>query len=119
MKAKIDTLLFYVKNIQLLRDFYAENFDLEVLEEDDIWVLMNDGTLQIAFHKIGDHFLEQMSENHQFDNNVKLVFEIEENLEQIRTEFLAKISQCENSKLLIITIFGSVMELIRKEMFFN
>ncbi|MGS0747514.1 VOC family protein [Halpernia sp. GG3] len=90
MKTKIDTLLFYVKNIKLLRDFYEENFDLKVIEEDEIWVLMTDGTMKIAFHKIGDHYLEKISENHQFDNNVKIVFEIEEDSEDVRSKFLAK-----------------------------
>jgi catechol-2,3-dioxygenase len=90
MKAKIDAILFYVKNIQLLRDFYAENFDLKVLEEDEIWVLMTDGMMKIAFHKIGEKYINHIAENHQFDNNTKLIFEIEDNLEQIRNEFIEK-----------------------------
>ena len=90
MKVKLETIIFYVKDIQLLKKFYTENFNLEVIQEDEIWVLLNAGNVNIGFHKIGEKYLDKIAENHQFDNNTKIIFEVDENLEQIRNEFLAK-----------------------------
>jgi extradiol dioxygenase family protein len=43
MNIQLDTIIFYVKDIQLIRNFYVENFNLKVTEEDHIWILMNAG----------------------------------------------------------------------------
>lgn len=56
MNAKLDTIMLYVQNIKTLRDFYVENFSLTVIEEDEVWVLLNAGPLNIAFHTIGKNF---------------------------------------------------------------
>jgi catechol-2,3-dioxygenase len=90
MNAKLDTIILYVKNIQLLKKFYVENFNLKVLEEDEIWILLNAGNVNIGFHKIGIKYMEQIESNHKFDNNTKIVFEIDEDLEVIRKEFIEK-----------------------------
>ncbi|WP_337965523.1 hypothetical protein [uncultured Flavobacterium sp.] len=90
MNAKLDTIILYVKNIQLLKNFYVENFNLKVLEEDEIWILLNAGNVNIGFHKIGKKYMEQIEPNHQFDNNTKIVFEIDDDLELIRKEFIEK-----------------------------
>ncbi|ANI88117.1 hypothetical protein A9P82_01590 [Arachidicoccus ginsenosidimutans] len=90
MKTVFDTIILYVRNIKLLRDFYVENFNLKVIEQDDIWVLLNAGNTNIGFHKIGEKYLKQIDENHQFDNNTKMVFEIDENIEAARKNFLEK-----------------------------
>lgn len=90
MNAKIDTIILYVKNIQLLKKFYSENFNLKVIEEDEIWILLNAGNVNIGFHKIGKKYMEQIEHNHQFDNNTKIVFEIDDDLELIRKEFIEK-----------------------------
>ena len=90
MNAKIDTIILYVKNIQLLKKFYIENFNLKVIEEDEIWILLNAGNVNIGFHKIGKKYMEQIEPNHQFDNNTKIVFEIDDDLEMIRKEFIEK-----------------------------
>jgi hypothetical protein len=51
MKVKFDAMMFYIKDIQLLKKNYTENFNLKVIEEDEIWVLPNGGNVNIAFHK--------------------------------------------------------------------
>lgn len=90
MNAKIDTIILYVKNIQLLKKFYTENFNLKVVEEDEIWILLNAGNSNIGFHKIGENYMQKIEPDHKFDNNTKIVFEIDENLETIRKEFIEK-----------------------------
>lgn len=90
MNAKIDTIILYVKEIQILKKFYVENFNLKVVEEDEIWILLNAGNINIGFHKIGKKYMEQIDANHRFDNNTKIVFEIDDDLEVIRKEFIEK-----------------------------
>ncbi|TCK56915.1 hypothetical protein C8C83_4953 [Flavobacterium sp. 90] len=90
MNAKLDAIILYVKNIQLLKKFYVENFNLKVLEEDEIWVLLNAGNVNIGFHKIGEKYMQQINPNHKFDNNTKIVFEIDDDLQMIRKEFIEK-----------------------------
>ncbi|ASK30664.1 hypothetical protein CEY12_11305 [Chryseobacterium sp. T16E-39] len=90
MTVKFDTLILYVRNVELLRKFYTENFNLTVVEEDPTWALLNAGALQIGFHKIGDQYLKNIEEGYQFDNNTKMVFEIDGDIELARNEFLLK-----------------------------
>lgn len=90
MNVKLNSIILYVQNIELLKNFYVENFNLKVIEEDHIWVLMSAGTVNIGLHKIGDEYLEKINEGYQFDNNTKLVFEIDANIETARNELLSK-----------------------------
>lgn len=72
------------------KNFYVENFRLQVIEEDPAWALLNAGPVQIGLHKIGDSYLEKIAEGHQFDNNTKLVFEIDADIEWARNEFISR-----------------------------
>ncbi|AZA80755.1 hypothetical protein C1637_11970 [Chryseobacterium lactis] len=90
MNAKLDTIILYVKNVELLTNFYVENFNLKILEEDPIWALLNAGSAKIGLHKIGEQYLEKIDTNHIFDNNTKIVFEIDKDIESARNEFLSK-----------------------------
>lgn len=90
MNIKLDSIILYVQETNLLRDFYVENFNLKVIEEDAVWVLMNAGTITIGLHKIGDAYLEKIEEGYQFDNNTKLVFEVETDIEAARNELVSK-----------------------------
>lgn len=89
MNIKLDTIIFYVKDIQLIRNFYVENFNLKVTEEDHIWILMNAGAVNIGLHKIGDQYLDKIAAGYQFDNNTKLVFEVDTDIETARNELLS------------------------------
>ncbi|SIS83384.1 hypothetical protein SAMN05421786_102435 [Chryseobacterium ureilyticum] len=90
MNIKFDSIILYVQNINVLKYFYVENFNLKVLEEDNVWILMNTGSINIGLHKIGEQYLEKMAEGHQFDNNTKLVFQIDTDIESARNELLSK-----------------------------
>lgn len=89
MNVKLDTVILYVKNIQLLKKFYVESFNLKVIQEDEIWVLLSAGEIKIGFHKIEKKYMDQIDANHQFDNNTKIIFEIDD-LELVRKEFIDK-----------------------------
>ena len=90
MNIKFDSIILYVQNINVLKHFYVENFNLKVLEEDNVWVLMNAGSVNIGLHKIGEQYLEKITEGHQFDNNTKIVFQIDTDIESARNELLSK-----------------------------
>ncbi|WP_223599763.1 VOC family protein [Chryseobacterium sp. GVT01B] len=90
MNAQLGTIILYVKNVQLLRNFYVEHFNLKVIEEDPIWVLLDAGGVHIGLHKIGDQYLENIEAGYLFDNNTKLVFEIDIDIESARNVLVSK-----------------------------
>lgn len=90
MKARFDTIILYVQNVELLKNFYVENFSLKVIEEDSGWVLLNAGAVNIGLHTIGDQYLEEIKSGYQFDNNTKIVFEIDVDIEAARNELISK-----------------------------
>lgn len=90
MNAQLGTIILYVKNVQLLRNFYVEHFNLKVIEEDPIWVLLDAGGVHIGLHKIGDQYLENIEAGYLFDNNNKIVFEIDIDIESARNELVSK-----------------------------
>lgn len=90
MDATFDTIILYVRNVELLKNFYVDNFNLKVTEEDPTWVLLNAGAVHIGLHTIGEQFLKEIDEDYKFDNNTKLVFEIDLDIESARSEFISK-----------------------------
>lgn len=90
MNIKLEAIILYVQNIVLLKNFYVENFNLKVIEEDSVWVLMHAGSVNIGLHKIGHQYLEKIETGYQFDNNTKLVFEVDTDIESARNELLTK-----------------------------
>jgi len=90
MNAKLGTIIMYVKNVPLLRNFYVDHFNLKVIEEDLTWVLLDAGGAHIGLHKIGDQYLENIEAGYLFDNNTKLVFEIDIDIESARDEMVSK-----------------------------
>lgn len=90
MKARLTAIILYVQNVQLLRNFYVENFNLKVIEEDPVWVLLDAGGAQIGLHKIGDQYLGKIEAGHLFDNNTKIVFDIDTDIESARNQLISK-----------------------------
>ncbi|MFP3833052.1 VOC family protein [Chryseobacterium sp. SIMBA_028] len=90
MNVKLNSIILYVQDIEQLKNFYVENFNLKVIEEDSIWVLMNAGDVNIGLHKIGDEYLKKIESGYQFDNNTKLVFEIDLNIEAARNKLRSR-----------------------------
>ncbi|GGF08960.1 hypothetical protein SAMN05443634_101166 [Chishuiella changwenlii] len=90
MNIKLDTIIFYVRDVKKLQNFYVENFNLKTIEEDEIWVLLNAGSINIGLHKIGDQYLEKVNLYQDFDNNTKIVFEIDLDIEAARNELISR-----------------------------
>jgi predicted enzyme related to lactoylglutathione lyase len=90
MIVKFDTIIFYVQSVEVAKNFYIEHFSLTLIDEDPTWVLLNAGAINIGFHKIGDQFLKEIDVDYKFDNNTKIVFEIDVDIEWARNKLLSK-----------------------------
>lgn len=85
MKLNLDTIILYVQDVNRLKSFYTTTFGFEILEEYETeWVLLNAGNGKIGLHKIGGQYLAQIKSGHKFDNNTKVVFEINEDIHATR-----------------------------------
>lgn len=90
MKVKVDSILLFVQNIDNLKAFYVTLLGLEVVEEiPTTWLLLNAGTCTIGLHKIGAAYRDENQEEFKFDNNTKIVFEVEGDLSAYRENLLS------------------------------
>lgn len=89
MKLNLDTIILYVQNVDKLKTFYINILNLEVAEEyQSVWVLLKAGNCKIGLHKIGDRYLDKIKDGYKFDNNAKLVFEIDEDINKMREQLI-------------------------------
>lgn len=87
MKTTFDTFIFYVHNVELLTDFYVDNFGFNVQEQADGWALLDSGSVRLGLHRMGAGYT---SETAGTGSNVKLVFETEESIETARSLFCSR-----------------------------
>lgn len=91
MKLNLNTIILYVQDVKTLKAFYCGSLHLEVVEEDgDGWALLRAGGGYIGLHKAGNEYLEKMAAGYQFDNNAKIVFEMDGDIHAVRAELLAR-----------------------------
>ncbi|RQO70076.1 lactoylglutathione lyase [Pedobacter sp. KBW06] len=89
MKLNFETLIIFVQNVDQLKPFYVDILKLGIVEEiKSEWLLLEAGHCKIGLHKIGDQYLEAGAAAFKFDNNTKVVFEVEEDIHQIREYLL-------------------------------
>ncbi len=91
MKVNLETIIIFVQNVDKLKLFYVDILELEILEEwQSEWLLLNAGNCKIGLHKIGEQYLDSSTGESKFDNNTKIVFEIEEDINEVRSRLLDK-----------------------------
>jgi catechol-2,3-dioxygenase len=91
MKLNLDTIILYVQNVEKLKSFYIDIFNLGVVEEDpSIWVLLKAGNGKIGLHKIGDQYSDKSKGTFKFESNTKIVFEIAEDITKAREQLISK-----------------------------
>lgn len=91
MKLNLETIIIFVQNVDKLKLLYVDILKLEVIEESKSeWLLLNAGNCKIGLHKIGDQYLDKSNGEFKFDNNTKIVFEIEEDINKVRADLLDK-----------------------------
>jgi predicted enzyme related to lactoylglutathione lyase len=102
MPVPLVRLILYVQDVERLKSFYAENFDLPVVEEiKDEWVVFKAGAIELALHLVGERYrkgaedgqgerpAEWPSSPKKAGSNTKFVFAIESNLPAHREKLLA------------------------------
>jgi len=89
MELNLDTIILYVQNVDKLRSFYTGILNLKVIEQyQSEWILLDAGNGKIGLHKIGDRYSGQIENGYKFDNNAKIVFEIADDISEIRQQLL-------------------------------
>jgi catechol-2,3-dioxygenase len=91
MKLNLSSIILFVQDVEKLKSFYAGILQLEIIEEfTSEWLLLQAGNCSIGLHKIGEQYAENGQEPFKFDNNTKIVFEIDEDIHQTREKLLAQ-----------------------------
>ncbi len=91
MKLKLDTIILYVQNVDRLKSFYADILKLEIIEEhQSVWTLFNAAGGNIGLHKIGEQYSAHLKAGHKFDNNAKIVFETDDDINEVRKQLLCQ-----------------------------
>ncbi len=82
-------IILFGQNITKLKDFYIENFGFSLVEETEgQWVVLKAGSMELAFHKIGEAY--QTAEEFKAISNTKLVFKVESDLVGVRERLIDK-----------------------------
>jgi len=85
----LDTIIFYVQNVEKLKAFYSATFGFEVIEEfESTWALLSAGDCKIGLHQIGAAYLDKSKGEFKFDNNAKIVFKIEQDIHNLRNHLI-------------------------------
>jgi len=85
----LTSIILFVRDVERLMDFYTGHFRLELIEHDQqMWALLKAGSATIGLHRMGEEYLIQTDDSFKANNNVKLVFEILEDIHQMRARLL-------------------------------
>ncbi len=88
MKLNLSSIILFVQNADRLKAFYVGILKLDIAEESPGWLLLKAGSCNIGLHKMGSQYLDTTKGEFKFDNNTKLVFEIEDNIHTVRQQLL-------------------------------
>ncbi|MBB6272503.1 putative enzyme related to lactoylglutathione lyase [Pedobacter cryoconitis] len=89
IKFNLDTIIFYVQNVERLKSFYGSVFNFKVIEEyESSWALLEAGNCKIGLHQIGQQYWDESKGTFKFDSNAKIVFEIDQDINEMRTHFV-------------------------------
>lgn len=89
IKLKLDTIIIFVQNVELLKTFYADILGLNVIDEiKSEWLLLNAGNGNIGLHKAGKEFLDSGKTEFKASGNTKIVFETEEDISYLREKLI-------------------------------
>jgi catechol-2,3-dioxygenase len=99
MKLSIDTIIIFVQNVDKLKSFYVDILQLQIVEAfQSDWLLLKAGDCKIGLHKIGNQHLDDNSSAFKFDNNTKIVFEIDIDINLLREQLLNQHIQMQEVK---------------------
>ena len=91
MKLNLDTIIFYLQDVESLKNFYSNVLGLEIVEDDkSVWVLLRAGCGYVGLHKIGDEYSGKIKDGYKLDNNANLVFPIRQDITKARQLLIDK-----------------------------
>jgi predicted enzyme related to lactoylglutathione lyase len=84
-KFYLTRIILFGHLVDRLKRFYVDYFGFSVVEEiSDQWIVLNAGQVEIAIHKIGQGYEPEDGKPFRAESNTKLVFSINNNLEDFR-----------------------------------
>lgn len=90
MPLTLDTVLLFVSDINKMKQFYHEVFNLNILEEiPGEWVLLSAGMVKIGLHKTGEGYTSTTAHT-SVEPNTKLIFETSENIDSLHSMLRSK-----------------------------
>jgi predicted enzyme related to lactoylglutathione lyase len=91
MDVTLDRVILYAHDVERLRDFYVEMFDLSVGEEiAGEWVVLHAGPCEIGLHRVGPAYRTADARVQARRTNVKLVFTVRDDVARRRAELVAR-----------------------------
>lgn len=88
MSLSITMIILFVKDINKLKNFYTESFQLATVEETPgQWVVLQAGSCQLGLHQIPAGYLEAANDSN-CESNTKMVFDIDEDIIFLRERLL-------------------------------
>lgn len=92
MKTKFIRAIIFCNDVLALSAFYRDNFGMKLKgKADKSWTVLKAGAVEIAFHQSGSQYLKDDAKKFKGANsNIKLVLQIEDDLEDVRKHLLAK-----------------------------
>jgi catechol 2,3-dioxygenase-like lactoylglutathione lyase family enzyme len=88
MKSTIGAIILFVFDINKEKAFYRENFGLDTVEDSPGWVVLKGGSVELGLHQIPAEYGPYTPSEEE--TNVKLVFDIQEDIHQARQTFIEK-----------------------------
>lgn len=84
-------IIIFGNQLSLLKSFYIDNFNFKLTEEiKDQWIILNSGSIELAFHKIGPGYEPEDGKTFRVETNTKLVFQINGDLKSFRQKLINK-----------------------------
>jgi catechol 2,3-dioxygenase-like lactoylglutathione lyase family enzyme len=81
--------MIFGQEINLLKDFYQDHFGFAVVEEvPHQWVVLSEGSMEIALHKVGPGY-EREPGMFRAESNTKLIFKIAGDLPAFRQKLIS------------------------------
>lgn len=91
MQTRLTGIILFVQDTEKLKAFYTGPLQLTVTEEiSGEWVLLQAGQASVGLHKAGKGYVQEEPATGHNETNTKLVFEIQDDIYQVRESLLSQ-----------------------------
>lgn len=91
MNINLDTIIIFVSDVDKLKFFYVDLLELKIAEEiPSQWLLLRAGNAKVGIHKIGNQYQHIANPGPRSESNVKIAFEIDQDLTKFREYLISK-----------------------------